>query len=140
MAGGSLLGRVRRLLGVFVKQRGFCVTAEGDQTDSFGACVQLSSSEFVVHVIRDRGQEWITVGSKIRPKPRAPLRSWPLGSVVAFLDGRSDPYPVLDLATEARWLKQRASEILDSSVINSEELRTWAVRASRRMFGQRAKT
>ena len=95
----------------------------------------MCSEEFVLEVIRDRSQEWIQVGTKVRPKPRAPLRSWSMGHLVAFLDKQSDPYPISDLKTEAHWLKERGDEILDSSLINSDELRKWAVLASHRLFG-----
>jgi hypothetical protein len=139
MASGSLLAKVRRLLGPLIKQRGFTIVAEGDQQSTVGACVQLHSSDFVVLVIRDRGQERMVVGTTTRPKPRAPIRSWPLGHVVAFLDDQSDPYPVSNLTTEACWLKDRPDEILDASLLNSEELREWAVRASRRLWDQRAR-
>ena len=137
MPTNSLFDRVRHLLGPLIEQRGFSITTVGDQTSSFGACVHLRTSEFLVDVVRDRGQESITVGTTVRPKPRAPLRSSTLAHLVAFLDGQTDPYPVSDLETEARWLTERADQILDSSVINSEELRKWKVRASRRQWGQR---
>jgi hypothetical protein len=136
MPSEPLVERVRRFLGSFVTDRGYSVTAGDDQTNSFGAWVRLASDEFVACVIRDRGQEWITVGTKVRPKPRAPLRWWPLGHLVAYLDGAVDPYPLSSLEIEAEWLTRRSGEILDSTLINSEELNQWAAKASRRHFGQ----
>jgi hypothetical protein len=129
--------RVRRLLGTFASDLGFSIADAGDPTDSFGAWVRLESREFVVCVIRDRDQEWTTVGTKVRPKPRAPLRWWPLSHVVAYLDGARDPYPLCNLETEAEWLIERATQLLDSTLINSEGLRQWAVRSSRARFGRR---
>jgi hypothetical protein len=135
MSPEPLVERVRRFLSSFPAEQGFSITAGDDQTNSFGAWVRLESEEFVVGVVRDRGQEWITVGTKVRPKPRAPLRSWPLAHVVAYLDGAANPYPISDLETEANWLTRRAGETLDTTLINSEGLNRWAVRASRRLFG-----
>ena len=136
MPSESLVERVRRSLGGFIADHGFVVTAGDDQTNPFGAWARLESDEFVIGVVRDRGQEWFTAGSKIRPKPRAPLRHWPLGHVVAYLDGASDPYPISELEIEAAWLVRRAGEILDSRLLNSEGLNRWSVKASRRSFGQ----
>jgi hypothetical protein len=133
----ALIDRVQPLADVFVRDGGFRLTADGDQCSVWGASVELRSAEFVITVVRDRGQEWITVGTTIRPKPRARFRWWPLGHVVAFLDGRADAYGLVGLDTEMGWLIDRRDEVLDVALINSEYLRRWAVRASRRLFGQR---
>ena len=133
----SLVERVRRLLGEFIADHGFVVTAGDDQTNPFGAWARLETDEFVIGVVRDRGQEWFTAGSKVRPYPRAPRRHWPLGHVVAYLDGAADPYPISELEIEAGWLVRRAGEILDSRLLNSEGLRRWSVNVSRRGFGQK---
>jgi hypothetical protein len=42
-----------------------------------------------------------------------------------------------DLEAEARWLVDHEEVILDSAVINSEELRLWNADAARVMFGQK---
>ena len=82
--------------------------------------MRLESDGFVIGVIRDRGQEWITVMAKARPRPRAPLRCWPLAHVVAYLDGRAEPHPIGDLEAEAGLLTRRAGEVLDATLLNSD--------------------
>lgn len=54
--------RVERLLGMFAREQGFTIRADGDQTSEFGAVVTLESDRFVVSVVRDRGQESTWVG------------------------------------------------------------------------------
>jgi hypothetical protein len=137
MPGEPLVEIVESRLHAVILRYGLEVGAEGDQVSTYRACVSLRSDEFVVTIIRDRGEEWIDVGSKIRPGPRKPIRSWSLGHLVAFLDGATSPYPIGDLATELDWLDRRAGEILDSALINSKGLSAWAVAASRRLWGQK---
>jgi hypothetical protein len=55
---------------------------------------------------------------------------------VAYLDGAVVPHPLCGLEIQAVWLIRRPVEILDTTLINSEELNRWAARASRRLFGQ----
>ena len=99
--------------------------------------VQFDSEEFRVTISRDRGgNEWIAVGSKVRPRARAPLRSYLLCRFIAFRNG-SDPNPRCDLESEARWLVDHEEVILDSAMINSEELRLWNADGARIMFGAR---
>src|SRR6185437_1799398 len=117
----------RRLLGPLIAERDFSVTAGGDQVNPLGAWVRLESEEFAVKIIRDRGQEWINVGTKVRPKPRAPLRCPPLGHLLAYLDGDDDPCSISTLEAEAEVLTRRADEVFDSTLINSEDYRRWAV-------------
>lgn len=133
----ALIERVRPFTDWLVRDHGYQLTVDGDQNSTWGASVELRSAELVVTIVRDRGQEWITVGTTVRAGPRKPLRSWPLGHVVAFLDGRPDPYGLVELDTALGWLRDRRDEVLDAEVINSEEFRRWVVRASRRLFGQR---
>lgn len=131
----ALIDRVRPLADWLVLEFGYQLTSEGDQSNSWCASVELRSMEFIITIGRDRGQEWITVGTTVRPGPRKPLRWWPLAHVVAFLDGRPEPYGIVGLDTEMSWLRDRRGEVLSVPLINSEELRRWVVRASRRLFG-----
>jgi hypothetical protein len=133
----ALIDRVQPLTDWLVRDFGYQLTADGDQHSTWGASVELRSAEFVVTVGWDRGHESITVGTTVRPGPRKPLRWWPLVHVVGFLDRRVDPYRLVGLDTEVGWLRDRRGEVLSVPVLNSEELRRWAVRASRRLFGQR---
>jgi hypothetical protein len=74
MPAEPLIERVRRLLGSFPSEHGFAFTSGDDQANPFGAWVRLDSDEFWVGITRDRGDEWMTVGTKVRPKRHAPLR------------------------------------------------------------------
>ena len=132
----SLLDRVHRCLGPLIERRGF--TVESDEGTMGEAWVRLQSEEFFVEVYRDRGgREWITIGSKVRPKPRAHLRNFLLSRSSSYLDGKLDPNPKIDLEAEAGWLLANQDVILDSSFINSEDLRLWNVDAARVLFGQK---
>lgn len=127
--------RVQRLLGPFAADRSFSVADTDDQPRAGRGWVRFESATLVIDAIRDRGEEWIEVMAKERPRPRALRRAWPMGHVVAYLDGEAGPYPVSDLETEAGWLTRRAAEVLDPALLNSEGLNRWAVRASRRRSG-----
>jgi hypothetical protein len=99
--------------------------------------VELHSDEFIVLIHRDRGRnEWVEVGTKVRPRPRAPLRSYLLSRLIDYRDG-SEPNQKSRLEAEARWLDEHEEEILDSSLINSEQLRLWDIDATRVQFGQK---
>jgi hypothetical protein len=131
-----LLERTRALVDAFTHDGSYLVTTDGDQSSLWNAGVELRSPKFVITIMRDRDQEWITVGTTIRRKPRSPLAWWPLGHIVGYLDGRPDPYGLVGLDMEMNWLIERRYQILDVSLINSEDLRKWAARASRKLFGQ----
>jgi hypothetical protein len=131
-----LLDRVMRLLGPFIERRGFAV--DHDEGPMGEAWVRLQDDEFVVTAFRDRGGfEWFTVGTKVRPRPRAHLRSFLLERLVSYLDGGQDPNPTADLETQARWLVERQGRILDSAFLNSEDLNFWNLNAARLLFGQK---
>lgn len=127
-----MAGRLRRLLGTFADERGLSLTAEEEQPQAGCGWVRLESADVIIDAVRDRGQEWITITAKDRPRPRAPRRSWPMGHLVAYLDGEAGPHPVSNFETEAGWLTRRAAEVLDPSMLNSEGLRRWSVRADQR--------
>ena len=134
----ALTERVRQFLRPLISRHGFTVASTGPSSMGDEE-VQLDSEEFTVTINRDRGgSEWIVVGSKVRPKARAPLRSYLLCRLIAFRNG-SEPHPVRHrgLKAEARWLVDHADLILDSALINSEELRLWNADAARVMFGQK---
>lgn len=135
-ASESFAKRLHRLLGAFASDHGFAVDDREDRVDSGRAWVRFESDTIVIDAIRDRGQGWFEVMAKERPRPRAPRRAWPLGHVVGYLDGLAEPHPASSLEMEAGWLTRRAAEILDPALLNSEGLRRWAVKASRRRFGR----
>src|SRR3954452_6458165 len=111
-----LIERVRRYLPGFSPQSGHSSQAGDDQANPFGAWVRLESDGFVIGVVRDRGQEWITVMVKARPRPRAPRRCWPLAHLLAYLDCRAEPYAIGSLEAEAGLLTRRAGEVLDATL------------------------
>jgi hypothetical protein len=136
MVSEPLLERVNRCLGQLIERRGF--TVESKEGSMGEARVRLHSEEFVVDVYRDRGGwEWITVGSKIRPRPRAHLRTFLLCRLIAYLDRRLDPNPRIEFEAEAEWLTVHQDIIFNSAFINEEDLRDWDVDAARVLFGQK---
>jgi hypothetical protein len=136
MASESLLERVIRCLGQLIERRGF--TVESDEASMGDAWVRLQSEEFVVDVCRDRGGlEWITVGSKVRPRPRAHLRSFLLCRLISYLDRKFDPNHRIEFEAAAEWLLVHQDLILNSAFINAEDLRAWDVDAARLLFCQK---
>jgi hypothetical protein len=136
MTSESLLERVNRCLGQLIERRGFSV--ESDERSMGEAWVRLQSEEFVVDVCRDRGgSEWITVGSKVRPRPRAHLRTFLLSRLISYLDGKLDPNHTIEFEAAAEWLLVHQDLIFNSAFINAEDLRDWDVDAARVLFGQK---
>tara|TARA_R110002072_G_scaffold302161_1_gene484194 strand:+ start:3467 stop:3886 length:420 start_codon:yes stop_codon:yes gene_type:complete len=133
----SLVAKSERLLGDFFVARGFeCVGMSDDQSSGFGAAVDFENDTFRISISRDRGFESIEIHAKARPRPRAHLRSWSMSHILGFLDGGPDHADVATLEIAAAALIQRADEVLDVSMINSDEMSTWANIASRRLLGQ----
>lgn len=130
----ALNQKVERLLGDFYRKRGFAVRLEGDQCSLWAAAVYLESPAITILIARERGDELIDLG--IPGNRRA---SWPIGHLVAYLQGKEDSYPVTDLETQAEWLLTYANKLLDPTILSSKEMNEWAVKASRRMWGQRTK-
>jgi hypothetical protein len=135
----ALIDRVRPLDDWLVSDFGFQFTSYRHDRETWWASAEWRSAKFVITANLDRGAEWITVGTTVRPGSRKPLRSYHVEQVVAFLDGRDDPY-VEGLETQMEWLFNRRMKILSVPVLNSEELRRWVVRSSRRLFGQRPRS
>jgi hypothetical protein len=99
--------------------------------------VELDSKEFKVPIRRDRGRnEWIEIGTKLGPRPRARLRSYLLARLIAYHEG-SEPNTECDLEAEACWLMNHEEKVLDSSLINAEDMRLWNADAARAQFGQK---
>ena len=103
--------------------------------------VYFENSEFVLGVGQDRsGYLSIELGSKVRRKPRAQLRGpWSMSHLKGHLDGSKDHYRFKSVEEEFSWLEKNESKLFDSSFLNSDDLNQWAVKASRRLFGQDAK-
>jgi hypothetical protein len=130
----ELADRVRKLLAKVIRRYHLDLT--NSATGPMGAWqVKLESSEFIVCAGRDRGDEvgGITVGSKIRRRPRAQMRGpWSLCHLRGYLDDMKDYYLFQGLEEQASWLEQNADELFDSTLLNSDDLNSWAVNASRR--------
>ena len=96
------------------------------------------TDEFTIEIERDRGGHIrIYVGSKVRRKPRAHMRGpWSLSHLRGYLDGNAEHFRYTDVDDQIRWLHDNIQSLLDTSFLNSDELNKWAVRASRRLFGQ----
>jgi hypothetical protein len=122
-------------LGDLAKQRGFTITARDDLNDSRGTAVDLENDQFIISAIRERDEENVWVHCKVRTRPRAHLRTYSIGDLAAFLQRKSDPYPLRSFSADAVDLIRYENQCLSVDLLNSEELRKWRVDASRRQFG-----
>ena len=134
----SLLSFVNHQLGNFIVRHNFVVGNE--EKGSMGeASLRLDNPEFWIEIIRDRGgYADIAIGCKIRPRPRAHLRWWPLGHFRGYLEDHKDHYIFSGLEDQARWLEEHEKRLLDSSLLYSQELHRWAVNTSRRRWAVQA--
>lgn len=100
--------------------------------------VTLENNEFTIVVSRDRGgYEAIEIGAKERPRPRSQKRQWSLSHLKGFLEKRTNHYPFKNLEDQIAWLEENEEKLLDATLLNSDELNEWAVKASQRLFRQR---
>jgi hypothetical protein len=100
--------------------------------------VRYENKEFLLDVWQDRsGYLGIELGSKIRRRPRAHMRGpWSMSHLRGYLDKGNDYYIFGSPEEEASWLDKNDNKLFNSSFLNSDELSKWAVKASRRQFGQ----
>ena len=56
-----------------------------------------------------------------------------------YLEGGKDHYLFESTEEEISWVEKNENQLFDSSFLNSDELNQWAVKASRRLFGQDAR-
>ncbi len=100
--------------------------------------LELESPTFLIRVLVERGgsEPALELGAKARPGPRKPLRSYWASQLRAFLEGDLRHYEFNSFEDEAGWVCEERAALLDEEFLNSEELRIWAVKASRRLFGQ----
>jgi hypothetical protein len=126
---------VRNQLAYFIEHYDFSFT-ESDVGSMGEWYVLLDSSELQIVVSHDRNEfTYLEIGSKVRPRPGAHLRSWSLGHIRGFLDGEDVHYQFHNLNEQIEWLKDHEDIVMKSSFINSDELNQWAVKAARIMFG-----
>ena len=102
------------------------------------ALQHYENSEFVLGISKDRGDYiGIDLGSKIRRKPRAQMRGpWSMSHLRGYLDGEKDHFKFKNIREEVSWIEGNEMELFDTSLLNSDGLNQWAVKASRRLFGQ----
>ncbi|WP_339910193.1 hypothetical protein [Symmachiella dynata] len=99
----------------------------------------METSEFVVIALQERAYATlgVYVGSKIRRKPRAHMRGpWFLELLRGYIIGDQDHYETMTPREQLDWLQANIEQLLNTPFLNSDDLNTWAVKASRRMFGQ----
>lgn len=100
-------------------------------------CVNLENTDFIISVSHDRGgNDYIEIGAKARPRKGAHLRRWSLHHLRGFLSGADDHYMFSSLKEQTDWLQSNESILLKTSLINSDDLNRWAVKVSRKFFGQ----
>lgn len=133
----DLRRRASRLLRGLPRRRGL-EFRRAEPSPMGGWYVRLENAEFLIEITQDRAGEApsIAIGTRLRPRPRAPLRGpWSLSHLRGFLDGQRDHFRFQTLSEEVRWLHENEPRLFDSVFLNSEALRVWSVRAARRMFG-----
>ena len=64
---------------------------------------------------------------------------WSMSHLKGYLDGGKDHYVFKSIGEEKSWLEENEIKLFDSSLLNSDALNQWAVKASRRLFGQDSK-
>jgi hypothetical protein len=122
-------------LSYFIDRYGLAVTDSSES--SMGEWyINLEGSEFFISVSHDRGgSTFIDVGTKVRKRPRAHIRDWSLGYIRGYLEGKNEHYRFSNIDDQIEWLRDNENTVMNSSFINSDDLNTWAVKVSKRMFG-----
>ena len=121
-----------RLLPV-LERYGFQVRLLRHDPVSFGNClVELVSPEFILTLTRDRGQIFVDVASAVRP-----TQKYPLGELIAFLDGDPDPRPLTDLESAVAVLGSSHQRLLTPELLlgRSAELAEHRRRFNERRWG-----
>jgi len=125
-----------------LEPRGFATKSASppDARHMGGWLFEMESPEFLIVASQDRTDDvlGICLASKIRRKPSAPMRGpWSLGHLRAYIDGLRDHYRFANAADQLAWLETNLTCLLDTSLLNSDDLNEWALEASRRMFGHK---
>lgn len=113
-------------------------SAQGPDRSAMGGWLtEFQSDEFIAQVSQDRTGDVVSIciGSNIRPKTGAHMRGpWSLSHLRGYLDGQLDHFRFENPDEQLTWLRNNLNVILDSDLLNSDELNAWAVKASRRML------
>lgn len=131
--------RISERIHEILRPFGFAEADHGNYYAMGGWWFKSEIEEFVVQAGQDISFDSfsISIGSKLRRRPRAHMRGpWSLSHLRGFMDGGPDHYIFNAAEDQIRWMKNNISTLLDSSFLNSDELKRWAVKASRRHFGQ----
>lgn len=133
------LATIRTKLARFVKEHGLIETGSGISGMGEGA-VCYEGDEFCLQAWCDRGTngiEYLSIGTKVRRRPRAHLNRYLLSRIRGYGDGLKDHYPFQSLDEEIEWLTANADTVMNSAFLNRDDLRQWNVEASRRMWRKR---
>lgn len=136
----ALFDQVCKILGDFAKRHGFIISVRGDLDEPRGVTIDLENDQLIISVNRERDEESILIHCKVRPRPRAHRRTYSIGALSAFVQGRSEPFPLRSFSDDAKDRIHYENEFLNVELLNSEKLRLWELNASRRRWGQKPKT
>ncbi|MEM9282063.1 MAG: hypothetical protein AAGA96_09565 [Verrucomicrobiota bacterium] len=137
MSAGPFAERVTKKLSDLASRHSLSIRCEGTPGTQNGEVVYFENDSFSIVASNERSEESIHVYCKIRPRPRAHLRNYSIGSLSAFLDGKTKPHPLRDFTRDADDLIRLENECLSVETLNSEELRDWEKAASRAFWGNR---
>ena len=115
----------------------FSISLDHYDPKAFGNCViTLRSEDFLVRVIRDKGQVFTEIGLS-----SAPETLWDLGVLVAFLEGSRDVPGLLALDEELALFQRHRDRILNKTLLrdSATELykfrNEWSDRRWERLLG-----
>jgi hypothetical protein len=98
--------------------------------------LSMENDRFSMLITRERGgREHLQIGSKIRAKKGAPLRSWTLGHLRGYLEALDTHYSFGSLDEQLTWLDSHEQELFDDSLLNAEELRKWSSKVAKKFLG-----
>ena len=123
--------RVTSKLGDLAERHSMSIRCEGTPGTQNGELVYLENDSLAIVASNERSEESISICCKVRPRPRAHLRHYSIGSLCAFLDGETKPHPLRDFSQDADDLLRLEDECLCIDTLNSEDLSEWELEASR---------
>jgi hypothetical protein len=131
-----LLRRATEALREVIEERGFSGGSVDSYTpESFGDClIVFESPEFLVRLVRDRGQLFIDVRTLSDSSPW-----WSLGHLVGFLEGEAEPRAIEGLELNCEVLTAYAERIFDRDLLldRAGRLESWAGAWAARAFSPR---
>jgi hypothetical protein len=132
---------VRDALETLLAPQGFNLdSCVGPDATAMGAWyIEFRSPTLIVTASQDRTGDStsICVGSLVRRAPRKQMRGpWSLSHLRGYFDNARIHHSFKSVSDQLAWLRAESNRILDSDMLNSDELNDWAVSASHVMFGQ----